>query len=1515
MLHSLLTRSQVKAAPVTKKAAAKPRGRAAAPKNAPGPSPLGDATNRTAGGSSAASGSAASTGRGKKTVEQIYQKKSQLEHILLRPDSYVGSIESITQPMWTWDSEAGRLVHRPVTYVPGLLKIFDEIIVNAADNKQRDASMDRLSVEIDAESGTIRVENTGRGIPVVMHKEHKCYVPELIFGHLLTSSNYDDGEKKVTGGRNGYGAKLANIFSTTFVVETADSSTGLYYRQEFHDNMTARDEAEVEPAAAGAEDFTAITFTPELHRFGMDALDADTLSLMYKRVYDMAGIMPSSVKVQLNGKRLNVSGFKGYCKAACQTVSAPSEASEEPEVVYLRVNERWQVAVSLSDGQFQQLSYVNAIATIKGGTHVNYVADQVAKYVAAAASKKTKGAAVKAHQVKNHLCVMVNCLVENPAFDSQTKETLTTVAKKFGSTCELPDSFLKAVAKAGVIERVLSWVKFKASAELKRGSGKKSKNIVGIPKLDDANFAGSAQAHKCTLILTEGDSAKALAVAGLSIIGRDHYGVFPLKGKLLNVREASVAQIKANEEVQNLVKIMGLQFGKSYDNVKSLRYGHIMIMTDQDYDGSHIKGLLINFLHHFWPSLLRLKGFLREFVTPIVKVTRSSNSRSFFTIPEYMAWREANNGGAGWGIRYYKGLGTSSAAEAREYFSDLPTHVLDFTWAGAADDAIDLAFNKKRADDRKDWLLGCTEEVFVDHSAATLSMIDFVHKELILFSRADNVRSLPCVVDGLKPAQRKVLFACFKRNLHSAIKVAQLAGYVAEHSAYHHGEASLAGTIVGMAQDYVGSNNVNLLVPSGQFGTRLMGGKDAASPRYIFTLLSAAARAIFHPDDDALLDYQEEDGQRIEPQWYMPVIPLLLVNGSDGIGTGWSTSVPTYNPAHVIANLERMLDGAAPLQMTPWFRGYQGDITAKAPKKGTPEGAEPSAFSVSGHAWVEFDEDGETLLRITELPVRKWVSDYKAFLESLMANSDKDAPKSKGKGKGKAKSDTEQSPALVKSFRENHTDTRVDFSVVLTPAGVEAVRTPSSLRSSFKLGGSVSTTNMNCFDADGQIVKYRTATAVLRSFFALRMRYYEKRKAHKLGMLANEWERLDNKARFISEVLSGELIIANKKKAVLLRELKTRGYKQFPKAGGAAADDDEVDAGDTADVAALSRGYTYLLQMPMWSLTQEKVNALRAEVEQKELELAKLRGTTPADLWRTDLNALKDVLRDMFPDDAVDGTGFVGQAAEAPPSSPAAGDRATADDDDDEDDEDDDELSVPRTASPVDDVEDADSDASSVAPAPAPRKRGAASKAKPAAKATKAKRAPARKAAAAAVVDSDSDDSDSDGMPSLAARLAARMQVSPPPVAKRAVARRSKATAAVVVDSEDDSEDDFAPAPVVGKKRTAAAERASKAPASKAKPKAKTSAAVAASPLKRSPVAKRSRGGRKAAAKPAQPVFEEASFDDSDSDVVVATPPPRANRSRRAAAKAAVVVDSPAWDSASTASDFDEDSDDFYDSD
>ena len=887
----------------------------------------------------------------------------------------------------------------------------------------------------------------------------------MIFGHLLTSSNYDDDQQKVTGGRNGYGAKLCNIFSNEFTVETADSNTKKKFKLTWTNNMSKMGKHKITDHKG--DDYTKVTFKPDFKRFGMEnGMDDDFEALVKRRVYDLAGT--SKVTVKLNGTKIKVTNFKKYMElymTAIKKERGEEALNDKSELITDSPDPRWEVGFAVSDGSFKQVSFVNSIATTSGGTHVNYIADQICNKLIDALKKKNKtGATLKPAQIRNHIFIFVNALIVNPAFTSQTKEQLTTKVSQFGSKCNLSDDFMKKIiSKTQVMENILHFAERKADQIMKKSDGGRRARMNN-PKLTDANKAGTREGWKCTLILTEGESAKGLAMAGRAVVGPDEFGVFPLRGKLLNVRDASVDQIAKNQEIQNIKSFLGLQHKKEYTDTKGLRYGHLMIMTDQDHDGSHIKGLLINYLQVAFPSLLRIPGFLIEFITPIVKVwkgnpKRPTKMKSFFTLPEYEAWKKENNDGRGWDKKYYKGLGTSSTEDAQIYFRDLDRHLKEFhTMQENEHKLIELAFSKKKADERKEWLRQFKPGTYLDHSVEKITYTDFINKELILFSMADNIRSIPSVIDGLKPGQRKVLFTCFKRNVKKDVKVVELAGFVLGMTAYQHGEGSLQQTIVGLAQNFVGSNNVNCLEPSGNFGSRLQGGSDAASARYIHTRLSPFARRIFNPVDDALLTSNIDDGSKIEPVHYVPILPMVLVNGADGIGTGWSTQIPNYNPEDIVANLKRMMNGEELVPMKPWFRGFTGEVTGSADK-----------FKFNGI----IKQTGDNEVEITELPIRTWTQDFKDKLEEIIK--------------------ADKTPSFIKDYKDYNTHTKVHFIIQLEDKHAKKV-IEEGLEEKFKLSKQVSTSNMVAFDAEGRITKYDSPEDILRAFYTVRIKFYEKRK-------------------------------------------------------------------------------------------------------------------------------------------------------------------------------------------------------------------------------------------------------------------------------------------------------------------------------------------------------------------------------------------------------------------------------------
>jgi len=1006
-----------------------------------------------------------------------WEKLSHLEHVLKRPDSYVGSTKCDTELSWVLDSNKNFFVKKNLSYTPALLKIFDEILVNALDqNAVNPKQTTKIDVNVSTKTGEICVTNNGTGIPIVKHETEKVWVPELIFGTLLTSSNYDDNEQRVTGGRNGYGAKLTNIYSKAFNLTVKDPTNHLQCTWKWSDNMSKLSPAKP-TKYSGKDGEVSITFVPDWPKLSMAGLTEDFYSVIEKRVWDTAVCSRSGLKVSFQGEKIPVHKLLDYAEMheGVDNAVAHSDASGD-----------WDVVVAPSNyAGFQQVSWVNGICTTKGGTHVDYVANSISKDIINELLKKKADGAdkLKPTNVKSTMFMFVRSTIVNPSFSSQIKSECTSKSSEFGTKFEYPPKFMKSILATGIQDELLSVAKFKEQKELKKSDGTKKNKISGIPKLDDANWAGGPKSSRCTLIITEGDSAKALAISGLSVVGRDEYGVFPLRGKPRNVRDASVKQLMSNQEFSDLKKILGLQQDKTYKNLTELRYGRLMIMTDADLDGSHIKGLVINMIHCFWPSLLKL-GFVVSMVTPIIKI----GTQSFFTNQAYETWLEQHGGKIprGMKVKYYKGLGTSTSKEAKEYFKEIGRLTVKFGDNVDTTKSIVLAFDKTRADARKKWLETHirTPTPEVKYGEVTeLSIADFINSDMVNFSVADVKRSIPHVCDGLKPSQRKVLFACMKRNLTSEIKVAQLSGYISEVSAYHHGEASLQGTIIGMAQDYMGSNNINLLEPCGQFGTRLMGGKDAASCRYIFTRLSSAAQHVFDSRDTSTLKLLEDDGKAIEPEFYVPTLPMVLVNGAEGIGTGYSTNIPCFNPDDIKKNILRCMDGRLPLAMTPWYRGFKGTVHKK----------DNTTWSLIGN----YTETASGIITVTELPPGKWTQDYKEYLDSLVERE------------------------RIMSFDNHSTEESVKF-IIRGYTGVDP-------RKELGLIKAVHTTNMWLMTPNG-MKKYKSAEDIVIDYFAIRMQHY---KARKLNML-KEYRVLaavaSNKARFVRLVVNGDLVIFKRKR-------------------------------------------------------------------------------------------------------------------------------------------------------------------------------------------------------------------------------------------------------------------------------------------------------------------------------------------------------------------------------------------------
>lgn len=1549
-----------------------------------------------------------------KTIEEKYKKLSDREHILLRSGMYIGDTKKINEEMWVID-DTKKMTKKFVQYSQGFLKIFDEMLTNATDHATRDNTVTTIKVDYNKNSGEICVYNNGAGIPVVIHKEQKIYVPELIFGHLRTGSNYDDKDERVGAGTNGIGATICNIFSKKFIVETIDSENGLKYIQEFSENMTEKSKPKI--TKNSSKSYTKITFMPDYNRFQMEKLEDDATLLINKRVYDCIACTNSNVQIYLNGEKLKGKGLQDYAKYFFnddEKFKQFYEINDHKTLVWEYIIIPWE--------KYEHVSFVNGNSTYQGGKHVDCIMNQIVNKIKTQLETKKKLKDVKAGMIKDKIFLFLRATVINPTFNSQTKECLTTQLKDFGCKIEVSDKLIDKIYKSTIVSEIVDLCKLKETIALSKTTDGVKKSNIFIPKLEDALWAGTAKSNQCTLLLTEGDSAKTFCMWGRSVVkdGTNIYGIFAMKGKCnsedtkipmwngdiklakdiqigdqligddgnirnvitlykgngkmyeilqdrgesykvndehiltlcipehkkiyfahsawkalywdkneknikvkaihttikikckecgdmllntslyrhynrkhknikkensntiidmndaniiearkkleeflktiddnniidiciqdylnitkslkrklkglrgtcvnwdekevlldpyvlglwlgdgcksgyryscdgendneiidyliewgkindakftkssynpytynissienrkemncaplkkllsnynlinnkhipkeylvnseeirlkvlagiidsdgyicrdgtieikthtqlandivylarslglytyisdkitnydykesgekayrikisgdtekipnilirkksksttkynmrnstgiikikeienenyvgigidgnsrflindftvthncLNVRDATISQLINNEEINNIKKIIGLKQGKEYMNTNDLRYGKIMLVTDADVDGTHIRSLFVNFIHAHYPSLIKL-NFLQTLRTPIVKAYKGKNVIEFFTEQDYHKWENTVKNKNVYRIKYFKGLGTSQKDDAKELFKNFNSLKVDYYYKNKkCDESILLAFDKdknntpkklkdldseeasvvsmKCTDKRKDWLGTYDKNSYVAISENRVSYQDLINKELIHFSIYDNTRSIPSLCDGFKPSQRKILYYMLQKNITTPIKVAQLSGYVSAEMGYHHGEVSLQQAIINLAQDFIGSNNINLLYPDGNFGSRLCS-SDSASPRYIYTYLSKLTKMIFNDCDSCLLKQQYDDGIPIEPEWFIPVIPIILVNGCSGIGTGFSTNIPPHNPKDIIDNIYRLLDSKQPIDMIPYFNGFKGSVIQ----------LESGSYISKGI----YKKLSNTQIEITEIPAGTWVSNYKEFLESLIDGNN----------------DNKKSQKVVLKDVKNKTldeNTGVHFIVDFKNSeDLDKLIKSDTLEKELKLIKPFSTRNMYLFDDKMLPSKYDNTVDILLDFYSIRLSFYVKRRLYIIKKLTDELIVLNNKLKFITEYINDILIINKQTKDSIIKQLIERKYHK------------------------IEDSFNYLINMPIISMTSEKIEELEKQIKSKELLLKEITEKTEKDLWRDDLELI-----------------------------------------------------------------------------------------------------------------------------------------------------------------------------------------------------------------------------------------------------------------------------------------------------
>jgi DNA topoisomerase-2 len=1141
-----------------------------------------------------------------KNTKKTYVKLDPIEHILKRPDMYVGSTKlKKTEEFILID---GKIVKQEVDISSAIIRIFIEALSNAVDNIERSnknkTPCTTIKVSINEQTGETSIWNNGSVVPIEYDDDNDCYNHSLIFGQLLTGSNYDDDEERLVAGRNGLGIKLVSVFSTYFNVVGCDPENKKIFTQTWRNNMRSAEDPIIKKSSLKNR-YTHVTWIPDFKQFGMKSYTKDVIN-MYKRfVYDASMIANISSKkkidVYLNNEIINVKTLTDYEQLF----------DSDSEKILLKSNDSTVLLTTSNIREFQHISFVNGICTKYGGRHVDVWSEAIFRPIIDKLNgkdkgDKSKGSKLNINDVKQFFRIFVVSTVDKPTFDGQEKNKLESP----DVSVNVPQTSINKILKWSVIEQINDIIRMKEMSTLKKVEKSRS---VNISKYNPANKSNTKYSSKCSLLLVEGDSAKAFAVAGISkgsifdTSGSDWLGVFPLTGKIMNTRNFCVKKIADNKVIVSLIQIIGLKYGVDYtkdENFKTLNYGRVVVLTDADCDGIHIEGLLINFIYSLFPTLLARKDkFLFSMKTPIVRVIYPKNveDKLFYDENVYREWYKKQVFKKKPNIQYYKGLGTWESKDIPGIFGK---KIVEFNADKNHKYNLDKAFDKNMADDRKLWIADydpCQKrkvKIDSDRNMFNMDISDFINTELIKFSITDCERSIPNCIDGLKISQRKILFGVKKRKISDVVKVAQLGGYVAEHTNYHYGEQNLHETIIGMASKFVGNNNIPILEQKGQFGTRDLGGADSASPRYIF-VKGELLKSIYNQKDNDVLNYIMDEGDSIEPYYYVPVIPMILVNGGDGIGTGWSCNIPCFNPYDVIKLVREWLDLDGkiyyddlldiglldnmnntdienPLKITklseiiPWYHEFKGDIV---------KDDNNSRYVTYGI----INRVKNNVYHVSELPIGLWTNKFKDNLSAMKADK------------------------KIKDFTHNVDSKKVDFTIT-------AISDEELTLKNMKLYTYLSMSNMVLFNAERKLVRYKHVYDVIDDFCKVRYEFYKKRKNFMLNKLERELLILINKKRFITEITNKSLILMGKGESEVIEEMTSRKYDEYPKV-------EETDD---------NKGYSYLLNMQIRTFTTDKIKLLDNSINNTSNDIKILKQTTEKQMWQNELVEVENDIKSYY---------------------------------------------------------------------------------------------------------------------------------------------------------------------------------------------------------------------------------------------------------------------------------------------
>jgi DNA gyrase/topoisomerase IV subunit B len=1435
-----------------------------------------------------------------------YKGLSDKGHIYQITDTYIGSDEQTEREEWVFRFAKNQLEKRTIIVSQAVERLFLEILSNAGDNSfaSRNSGVDPGDIQITMTDDRITIRNGGLPIPVEINKEMNLYAPEMIFGVLRTSANYDKSVIRMGCGRNGFGAKLVNIFSKEFQIDVADNIRKKRYRQTWRNNMDVREDPIIEPYKG--PNYVEVSYLMDFQRFGYkeNKYPAEVFALFGRLALEMS--MNCKVPLIINETKYDVVDIQNFCKFIF-----PEEALAT-SIVHIEKDDPMYIEICLMDtpDAGETLSYVNGMITRDGGVHVEAVIKSISNVLL---EKLNNSKAVKnitkddkkkniltLADIRPHISLVMSCRIPDPKFTSQTKTQLSGPQLKF----DFPEKLFNHIYKWTLITRLYATLEAKQMKNLQKTDGKKRRHIL-LEKGEDANEAGGPNSKKCTLFIVEGKSAMGYAVKAISSIqnGRNFYGILPIRGKLLNVMNANAQQIAENEELIEIKKMLGLKEGMDYssvDNFATLRYGYVVILTDADDDGKHIMGLILNFFYCRFQTLLA-RGYIHYLRTPILRVYAKNQTIKFYSAGEYETWRDKTPNALNWKHRYYKGLGTSKDSDILDDFKS-PKMVMCI-YDDRSPDSFKLAFDSKYSNQRKSWI-ATWKKAFDIEDMKECPISKFIHEEFIQYSVSNLHRSIPRMMDGLKVSQRKVLWTAFVHWKGTGlgvlmkgpkeIKVERFASITAEATNYHHGGNCLSETIIGMAQNFVGSNNMPYFTQDGQFGcvdpltpillwdgsfklakditeedrligddglprniskvvngndqmyqieqlygepyivnqlhiltlkflahkqiyansktgtwllvwydaeqndirycqdesrtvllnmlssipdepifdirltkylsfteqeqkwfvsvpnatpiewnhsyfaseedaylfgknwnksedvpqkclvdqfrkyvlfgiidqygvkkpcgietlvlkhreafgylvkslgipfklfksdtymiyaefhpseeisghigykvvirpemllsrikvkalgkgayvgwyldsnerfllgdftvthnTRNFGGEDAAQPRYPDTRPQEWIKYVYRPEDFPLMDRMVDEGNEVEPISFLPIIPMALINGCLGIGTGHSTFIPNCSPMEIVDWYLSKLEKKSLPVVLPWYRGFNGNIKIKtatvseddffdrvsSDDSEAEDGRDPETGSLSSirsdgsestkevtlsmvtTGKVQVDKKGN--IHIQELPIGIWIHKYKEFLESLLEEK------------------------RLQDFSNLSTHEIPKFII----QGFQGKPTFEKL----KLRRNYGLTNMVLLDHNNIPRKFKSIDSLLEEFYKARLPYYSMRKKRMLDDLTGRIKVLEDRYRFLKLVIEDKIVIFKKTKQEILAQMKPHKLPE-----------------------------DLLTSVRLSSLSEDELNELLKEIEELKKEKEEIQKLLPEQMWITDLKEFKKKYLEMF---------------------------------------------------------------------------------------------------------------------------------------------------------------------------------------------------------------------------------------------------------------------------------------------